>query len=154
VREGINLHAHAVPSFGEIIAEGDKDKTLNAYLFDFYTHGQTQTLANANGIRRGDVWYLLQEFSLTLLTLKWGLEQLLMKVSKEYTSKNAKDSRVEDGEGYEYENVGYAEEDIKGNAGVGDFTCPPGVAKEDWRVYEVVRDAQMEYQEKFKAMWA
>ncbi|KAF5370269.1 hypothetical protein D9758_006936 [Tetrapyrgos nigripes] len=152
VTEGVHLHSHAVPSFGEIIAEGDEEKTLNAYLYDFYTHGQTPTLANANGIRHGDIWYLLQDFSLTLLTLKWGLEQLLTKISKEYTPPVAEEETLENGDGLEN---GIDDIDEENEAEAGGFgVCPPGVSKEDWRVYQVVRDATAEYQEKFKAMWA
>jgi hypothetical protein len=29
---------------------------LNAYIYDFWMHGQVSTLARDNGIRRGDVW--------------------------------------------------------------------------------------------------
>ena len=55
---------------------------MNAYLLDFYIHGQVLTLALANDIRRGDIWYLLQDFSLTLLTVKIALQELLLKASK------------------------------------------------------------------------
>ena len=55
---------------------------MNAYLLDFYIHGQVLTLALANDIRSGDIWYLLQDFSLTLLTVKIALQELLLKASK------------------------------------------------------------------------
>ncbi|RXW18629.1 hypothetical protein EST38_g7225 [Candolleomyces aberdarensis] len=54
---------------------------LNAYLYDFYIHGQVNTIIVANGIRKGDSWYLLEDFRLTLLTVKAALEQLLVKAS-------------------------------------------------------------------------
>ncbi|THU98274.1 P-loop containing nucleoside triphosphate hydrolase protein [Dendrothele bispora CBS 962.96] len=147
VREGLHLRQHAVPSFAELVAEGDEGKTLNAYIFDFYMHGQTSTLAQANGIRRGEVWYLLQEFSLTLLVLKTGLEQLLMKISM---------TAVDEEGGDVYDTADYAEadhdedEDEKAEG----FACPKGVSKVDWRVYELVKNVSAEFDEKYRAMWA
>ena len=58
-RSGIYLNEHAIPSMERFIAsrEGYKSKfALNAYIYDFYIHGQVSTLAVANGIRRGDIW--------------------------------------------------------------------------------------------------
>jgi hypothetical protein len=58
-RSGIYLNEHAIPSMERFIVsrEGYKSNfALNAYIYDFYTHGQVSTLAAANGIRRGDVW--------------------------------------------------------------------------------------------------
>jgi ATP-dependent RNA helicase DDX60 len=58
-RSGLYLNEHAIPSMSGIIAVPDeKDEVfeLNAYIYDFYLHGQPVTLAKANGIRRGDIW--------------------------------------------------------------------------------------------------
>jgi hypothetical protein len=38
-------------------------------LYDFYKHGDVVTLEKANGIRKGDVWFLLNDFSLVLATI-------------------------------------------------------------------------------------
>ena len=55
-----------------------------AYRLDFFIHGQVSELALANGVRRGDILYLLQDiFSLTLLTVKMSLQQLLLKAFKD-----------------------------------------------------------------------
>lgn len=106
VRTDIHLNPHAIPSLDGIIAtsntpppprEGLKKgrkapknpinrleaptPKLNAYLYDFYVHGQPSTLVHANGIRRGDLWYLIEDFRLTLLTIKAALEQLLVRAS-------------------------------------------------------------------------
>jgi hypothetical protein len=61
-RTGLHLNEHAIPSMAGITAlpgGGDDVFELNAYLYDFYMHGQVVTLARANGIRRGDVWYVV-----------------------------------------------------------------------------------------------
>jgi hypothetical protein len=58
-RSGIYLNEHTIPSMERFIAsrEGYKSSfALNAYLYDFYIHGQVSTLAIANGIRKGDIW--------------------------------------------------------------------------------------------------
>jgi hypothetical protein len=60
-RSGLHLNEYAIPSMGGITAipdEKDEVFELNAYIYDFYMHGQVATLAKANGIRRGDVWYV------------------------------------------------------------------------------------------------
>jgi len=50
---------------------------LNAYLYDFFMHGAVRPLEIANGIRRGDVWFLLNDFSLVLATIITSLENFL-----------------------------------------------------------------------------
>ncbi|TFY54174.1 hypothetical protein EVG20_g9819 [Dentipellis fragilis] len=85
VRRGVYLNEHAIPSIDRIVTPvGDAAQPfkLNAYLLDFYMHGQVAALATANGIRRGDVWYALQDFYLSLMSLRGDLEQLIIKMSK------------------------------------------------------------------------
>lgn len=58
-RSGVYLNEHATPSMERFIASREGHKggfALNAYIYDFYMHGQLSTLAAANGIRKGDVW--------------------------------------------------------------------------------------------------
>lgn len=95
---GLHLNAHAIPSFDDILSSsasssrgqasnvvrsGPKSPPmkLNAYLLDFYIHGQAKTIVKANGIRQNDMWYLLEDFRLTLLTVKATLERLLLEAS-------------------------------------------------------------------------
>ena len=59
-RSGINFNEHATPSMERFIVSREGRKSgfaLNAYIYDFYMHGQVSTLAAANGIRRGDIWW-------------------------------------------------------------------------------------------------
>lgn len=57
VRRGIHLNEHAIPSYEKIIFSANRSREskhpLNAYLYDFWKHGQVAALANMNGIRRG-----------------------------------------------------------------------------------------------------
>jgi hypothetical protein len=73
VRDGVFLEKAVIPflDMGEELAT-----PLNAYLYDFYQHGQVKALELANRIRRGDVWFVLKDFSLVLATLVASLENL------------------------------------------------------------------------------
>jgi hypothetical protein len=153
-RQGLHLHNHAIPSMEHLVNQVDEDNgsqhDLNAYLLDFYIHGQVKTLETANGIRRGDVWYLLQDFTLTLVTVKAALQQLLLKTSNEAASQS--DDLDGGGETYavDHDEVDTDEDDGEGS----DFVRPPAISNGDWKVYEVVRDVHKEFDEKFRAMWA
>lgn len=81
-RRGLELNEHAIPSLTHITSLPSDDRPqLNAYLFDFYAHGQLEMLVTANGVRRGDVWYHLQDFDLTMKSIRLALEQLLLEAS-------------------------------------------------------------------------
>lgn len=164
-RNGLNIQTHAIPSLGSIITTAGKDAvksehTLNAYLLDFFNHGQVSTLAAANGIRRGDVWYLLQDFSLTLQTIKVGLEEMLKKAAKEAAAKSTVgEEDVQEGtdpdSGYgSHDPAEMDNDDDDDDVGNTEFKKPDGVDRLDWRVYDVIKTTQAEFNEKFKKMWA
>lgn len=67
VRSGVFLEESAIPHVS-VLTE-DLGQPLNAYLVDFFKHGDVKTLERANGIRRGDVWFMLNDFSLVLATI-------------------------------------------------------------------------------------
>ena len=73
MRDGVFLEKAVIPflDMGEELAT-----PLNAYLYDFYQHGQVKALELANRIRLGDVWFVLKDFSLILATLVASLENL------------------------------------------------------------------------------
>ncbi|KAJ6116190.1 hypothetical protein N7523_005543 [Penicillium sp. IBT 18751x] len=70
VRSGVWLEESVVP----YVAVSTACRPLNAYLYDFFKHENVQQLENANGIRRGDMWYLLNDFSMVLATITTNLE--------------------------------------------------------------------------------
>lgn len=166
-RHGLNLNQYAIPSFSHIVSPTDSQFALNAYILDFFTHGQVRPLAVANAIRRGDVWFLLQDFSLTLMSVRGVLENLIMRKARAAIE----DEELDDDNGDE--NGGLAElnlsddemiegdneDDLGGgkrstNSWSGGRARPRGVSEGDWRVLEVVEEVLQEFQEKFKAMWA
>jgi hypothetical protein len=155
----MHLNEHLIPSFGSITTQTnprDGKYALNAYLLDFYTHGQVAALATANGIRRGDVWYALQEFDLTLMTVRGVLEQLLQRRSASTKAAMLNEDVVEDVDS-EYTPVMWEDEEDtekqEENA-THDLKRPNGVSNADWRMFEVVNGALEEFNEKYKAMWA
>jgi hypothetical protein len=152
VRQGIHLNEHAIPTLERITTvpdSGKGDLAVNAYLLDFYTHGQVAALASANGIRRGDVWFLLQDFMLTLKSIQEALEQMLLKASRA-AEQSVEDDDEEANPDSGYDSVGSSETEEDAPA----FARPARVSDLDWRVYEIVNGATREFEENFKAMWA
>ena len=119
---------------------------MNAYLLDFYIHGQVSTLALANGIRRCDIWYLLRDFSLTLLTVKMALQQLLLKAFKDKVAEGTVE--MED-ENHEFYNAAEGDDDHIQNSDFFDRLAM--VEGTDWRIYEIIVSAAAdEFNGKFK----
>ena len=168
VRHGVHLNEHAIPTVENIL---DLERPLNAYLYDFFVHGQVDALVNMNGIRRGDVWYALEAFHLVLVTIRGDLENLLLKTSKEPLRSAELDDNSTDagtavdsgyqsldpsGRGEDEEEEADGDDGDGGEAGSGlaTFTRPRGVPDRDWRVYKMVNSITNEFTVKFKAMWA
>ena len=75
VRSGVFLEKEVIP-YIDLYPEETRTP-LNAYLYDFYMHGDTTALENANGIRKADVWFVLNDFSMILATIVTSLANLL-----------------------------------------------------------------------------
>lgn len=75
VRSGVWLEKAVVP-YVEVHPEGGT-MPLNAYLYDFYKHGNIHAIEQYNGIRRSEIWFLLNDFSLVLATIVTSLENFL-----------------------------------------------------------------------------
>jgi len=153
VRHGVHLNEHAIPTVERIL---DPELPLNAYLYDFFVHGQVDALVNMNGIRRGDVWYALEAFHLVLTTIRGDLENLLLTMSKDAAPHQGElEDGVEASEDSGYQSIDPSE---WGEAGDGAdpaaFKRPRGTFDRDWRVFEVVNSVTNEFGAKFKAMWA
>ncbi|KAG0652619.1 putative helicase [Hyphodiscus hymeniophilus] len=70
-RDGVFLESAVIPHL-ELHPEETK-APLNAYLYDFYMHGAVVPLEVANGIRKSDVWFALNDFSMVLATVATSL---------------------------------------------------------------------------------
>ncbi|GKZ23205.1 hypothetical protein AbraIFM66951_000706 [Aspergillus brasiliensis] len=75
VRSGVWLEQAVVPYLRLYPEEGKFP--LNAYLYDFFKHGNVKALEKGNMIRRGDIWFLLNDFSLVLATIVTDFENYL-----------------------------------------------------------------------------
>lgn len=74
-RSGVFLEEAVIP---HLDVYPDESKTpLNAYLYDFYMHGDIGALEQANGVRKSDVWFLLNDFSMVLATITASLANFL-----------------------------------------------------------------------------
>ncbi|EIN08256.1 P-loop containing nucleoside triphosphate hydrolase protein [Punctularia strigosozonata HHB-11173 SS5] len=175
---GLHLNADAIPSmsdFTRLPREG-YEYALNAHIYDFYVHGQDETLVRANKIRRGDLWYILEDFNMTLAIVKGTLGQLLTAAASGglgamddmlneelggvdpaeantdeaiETSWLSKDPKVDDEDSNDEEDVAQ----ITDSLGT-PVQKPKDVSELDWKVYEMINAAHAEFNEKFKAMWA
>ena len=156
VRHGVHLNEHAIPTVEHIL---DPKLPLNAYLYDFFVHGQVDALVSMNGLRRGDVWFVIQAFYLVLITIRGDLENMLLSMSKDSDAA----PHEADPDGYLTclsDDSGYHSSDPSEKDEVGEeadkdaFERPHGVLDRDWRVYEVVSSIANQFGVKFKAMWA
>jgi hypothetical protein len=66
-RDGVFLEEAVIPHLD--IYPDEMEIPLNAWLLDFFKHGDVNTLEKANGIRKADIWFLLNDFSLALATI-------------------------------------------------------------------------------------
>ena len=154
---------------------GSGSYQLNAYILDFYIHGQRAALESANGIRDNDLWYLLDDFTLTLKSIRAGLGQLLLESLDEAAGiaeldedalgeatldPTAKPTGInaQEGEGAELpENIadepGGGDDDDDDDATSG-LTRPTGVSDNDWAVYKLIDAVTTEFEQKFRAIWA
>ena len=182
-RAGLHLNGHAIPSMSQFThtASNAFQHALNAHILDFYIHGQVATLNRANGIRRGDVWYILQDFDLTLAVVKSSLEQFLTgKTSSDLETSLGPDLQAMDDEVGKNTSVRKIVHKLKSrriaeswddSSDEGDdssldvtqdlarvVSTGQGNAKKiddaDRRVYKVVSAVCEEFREKYKAMWA
>ena len=74
VRDGVFLEEAVIP---HLDLDDDAAQPLNAYLYDFFQHGGVGPLEKANRIRKGDIWFVLRNFSLILATIIAALEEYM-----------------------------------------------------------------------------
>lgn len=74
-RSGVFLESAIIPHLE--LHPDESRAPLNAYLLDFFMHGSVKPLEEANGIRRSDVWFRLNDFSLVLATIQTSLANYL-----------------------------------------------------------------------------
>ncbi|KAH0428180.1 DEAD/DEAH box helicase [Colletotrichum camelliae] len=83
VRSGVFLEEESIPYIPITLAETN-NVPFNAYILDFFKHGDMEALVRDNGIKRGDVWFHLKDFSLILATIVTSLANFLDKSGAEF----------------------------------------------------------------------
>ncbi|KAI8818894.1 uncharacterized protein EV422DRAFT_535830 [Fimicolochytrium jonesii] len=96
LRAGISLQHAVIPMVTELVDTSPTAPILDAYAVDFYRHGQFKALIDGNGIRRGDVWFFVNDFMLIIGALRTGLEVLLKAYEKKVTGDVGSDGAVDD----------------------------------------------------------
>jgi hypothetical protein len=74
-RSGVFLEEAVVPHVG--LYPEDSELPLNAYLYDYFMHSNPNALISANKIKRGDVWFVLNDFSMVLATIVTSLSNFM-----------------------------------------------------------------------------
>jgi ATP-dependent RNA helicase DDX60 len=138
-REGILIEASAVPSMDDFI----NPRPLNAYLLDFFKHGQREALVHENGIRRGDVWYVLDEFNRILGAIDESLKLVAQGIAVDFPGNEMKTYGESKEENWVWESDDDETESIEGDLNSGD--------KKVCEAFSIIRQ---EFQIKFKKMWA
>lgn len=76
VRSGVFLEESAIP-YLSLYPDDTDGQPWNAYIYDFYKHGDLVALVRDNLCKRGDVWFHLKDFSLVLATIVTSLKNFM-----------------------------------------------------------------------------
>jgi ATP-dependent RNA helicase DDX60 len=76
IRSDVFLEESAIP-YIPLFPDDTNGVPWNAYLYDFFKHGDMEALTRDNHIKKGDVWFLLKDFSLVLATIVTSLTNFL-----------------------------------------------------------------------------
>ncbi|ROW06484.1 hypothetical protein VMCG_04237 [Cytospora schulzeri] len=76
VRSRVFLEESAIP-FIPIYPDDTEGVAWNAYIYDFFKHGEMEALVRDNHVKRGDVWFHLKDFSLVLATIVTSLTNFM-----------------------------------------------------------------------------
>lgn len=109
-------------------------------------------LHEANCVRRSDIWFALQEFSLALATLQTGLEHYMKAAVADPSLESESSDEEDDGVGESGNNT--ETEELEPGATLTFPVKPAGITEGDWKVYRAVVLTRREFDKKFKAMWA
>ncbi|KAF8315022.1 P-loop containing nucleoside triphosphate hydrolase protein [Clavulina sp. PMI_390] len=154
-RAGIHLQTFMTPYLD--LPDKNTRWALNAALYDFFIHGSVAELSRANFIGRGQVWYLLNEFFLVLEAIQTALEQIFKRALR-----GGGEGGGDEVSGREHVDIDDVKEDaqdlLSGAGGKGVSAAfpekPPQLPVEDWNVYCAFVSVRVDFEEKFKAMWA
>jgi len=138
------LYNHAVPELASPPFDS-AEHDLDAFVLDFYRHGNLETLIRESSIERGDVWFRLQDFDRALGGIHSAFKALY----------NRKGDNVADDE---MDDARDAKEDRRDAGGDADkehvLVRPPGISNDDWALYRVIDTLYNEFHTAFYAIFA
>ena len=144
VCDGVFLEENVIP----YVDVSDKDLLLNSYLLDFFKHGDTTALVKANKIRKGEIWFKLNDFSLILATIITSMKNFMG--MKEDDALDFDEVRGSGDAAEELAGEKDAVEEKTGPAPAWTHDDGKGMA----RVLTAFKMLKKEFDEKFRAMWA
>ncbi|KAI9150582.1 helicase [Paramyrothecium foliicola] len=147
VRSGIFLDESAIP-YIPIYPDETDNVPFNAYILDFFKHGDLHALVRDNGIKRGDVWFSLKDFSLILAAIVASLESTLdpHAESEDAAMVDIQDAGDSIEEGYDSD---VHVEDVEGGETIAN--ADGGSIVKVWKALKLLRE---EFDEKFRSVWA
>lgn len=160
VRSGVFLEENVIPYVA--LYPQESDVPLNAYLLDYFKHGSVVELDRANGVRKGEIWFVLNDFSLVLATIIASLENFMkltsadddldIRGSGDAAEELAGDSEAQDSGYGTAENSIDEDSDTDLEESVASLSLDNGQGL--LKVLKAFRMLRKEFDEKFRAMWA
>ncbi|KAF2437131.1 P-loop containing nucleoside triphosphate hydrolase protein [Tothia fuscella] len=151
VRTGVYLEESVIPHVA--LYPEETSIPLNAYLLDFYKHGDVSALEKANRISRGNVWFLLNDFSLVLATIVTSL----MNFMKLNPDSEGDMTEVQGGGDASEEAAGIKKEQEPGVADDGEIDSAAWKLDDGEGLMKVLQAFKLlkeEFDLKFKVMWS
>ncbi|GAA5895565.1 uncharacterized protein JCM6883_001549 [Sporobolomyces salmoneus] len=140
-RSGVTLQQHAVPE----LASPGLDSTehhLDAYVVDFYRHGDLDVLVRENSMSRNKVWYHLQDFDQALGAIRAAFQTLYYRSDADIDDRDSDDGR---------EDRNLDEQDKKEEV---DLRKPAHIDEKDWNLFIVIHTLQTTFHAKFLNIFA
>ncbi|GAA5832204.1 hypothetical protein JCM5353_008197 [Sporobolomyces roseus] len=139
-RSGVTLQQHAIP---ELSSPGldSTEHHLDAYVVDFYRHGNLEVLVRENSMSRNKVWYNLQEFDQALTAIRAAFQTLYYRSDTDIDDRDSDDGREDKGLDEE------KKEDV-------DLRKPPHISDSDWNLFMVIHTLQTTFHAKFLNIFA
>jgi len=161
-RAGIHLNKRVAPAITSL-CNGSNRLPLNAYIWDFFHHGQVKALHRSNLLRLGDIWFALQDFSLAMGSVQMGLENYMKAQSvgntkdelDEQDAEGAMDDLEEkDGMDVKQESLEELWKTSERGATEAFPSRPPGTSDGEWKVYRSIVMLRKEFDDKWRPTWA
>ncbi|KAG9000216.1 hypothetical protein FRB94_005612 [Tulasnella sp. JGI-2019a] len=156
-RAGVHVNKRVAPPIAKLTSG-----RFNAYIWDFYRHGQIKALHKSNMLRLGDIWFALQDFSMAMAAIQMGLENYMTAQRLDSTDSgelDEEDTPVDDLE--EKEGMDVKQESLEEfwknheNGATEAFPSRPlGTSDGDWKVYRSIVLLRKEFDDKWRATWA